>query len=316
MRAAKNGTPTATPQLASQLNSSKGGGQPLPKDTLSSMGQAFGTDFSNVRVHTGSRAQEMSQSIQAKAFTHGSDIYFNRGQYNPGSTEGKRLLGHELTHVVQQGGATGNAWGVIQKDDELAPEKDPPKTKLETVAEHDLVEKKTAVKSKTSTEEKVSDAVTKTTSAAVSDKGTEATAELKAEDKGTGLSTAAGITGKSDVDPSKPDTAEFYLKVAGKWKLFKSPTFSLQTGTQLKLSSLKGPVVSVDGKAILFPKNTFSPYFAASFIAQQKGVAGQGALGFKQRLTQNLFLQSSLMLGLSQEDGFQATVNAGVVLEF
>ncbi|NBC08547.1 MAG: DUF4157 domain-containing protein [Bacteroidetes bacterium] len=102
MRASENGTATATPQLASQLNSSKGGGQPLPKDTLSSMNQAFGTDFSNVRVHTGSRAQEMSEGIQAKAFTHGSDIYFNRGQYNPGSTEGKRLLGHELTHVVQQ----------------------------------------------------------------------------------------------------------------------------------------------------------------------------------------------------------------------
>ncbi|NBC08548.1 MAG: DUF4157 domain-containing protein [Bacteroidetes bacterium] len=102
MRVAENGTATATPQLTSQLNSSKGGGQPLPKDTLSSMSQAFGTDFSNVRVHTGSRAQEMSEGIQAKAFTHGSDIYFNRGQYNPGATEGKRLLGHELTHVVQQ----------------------------------------------------------------------------------------------------------------------------------------------------------------------------------------------------------------------
>ena len=44
----------------------------------------------------------MSQGIQAKAFTHGSDVYFNQGQYNPESSEGKRLLGHELTHVVQQ----------------------------------------------------------------------------------------------------------------------------------------------------------------------------------------------------------------------
>jgi hypothetical protein len=105
MRASENGTATATPQLTSQLNGSKGGGQSLPKDTLSSMNHIFGTDFSSVRVHTGSRAQEMSQGIQAKAFTHGSDVYFNRGQYNPGSTEGKRLLGHELTHVVQQGGS-------------------------------------------------------------------------------------------------------------------------------------------------------------------------------------------------------------------
>jgi len=103
MRVAENGAATATPQLAAQLNSSKGGGQALPKDTLSFMSQAFGTDFSGVRVHTGGRAKEMSRGMQAKAFTHGSDIYFNKGQYNPGSIEGKRLLGHELTHVVQQG---------------------------------------------------------------------------------------------------------------------------------------------------------------------------------------------------------------------
>lgn len=103
MRAAQNGT-TATPQLASQLSTTKGGGNSLPKGTLSSMNQAFGTDFSNVRIHTDSKAEQMSEGIRAKAFTHGSDIYFNKGQYNPGSTEGKRLLGHELTHVVQQGG--------------------------------------------------------------------------------------------------------------------------------------------------------------------------------------------------------------------
>lgn len=100
--AAGDGGQSASPKLVSQLNSKKGRGQSLPKNTLSSMNQVFGTDFSNVRVHTGNQAQEMSKSIQAKAFTHGSDIYFNKRQYNPGSTEGKRLLGHELTHVVQQ----------------------------------------------------------------------------------------------------------------------------------------------------------------------------------------------------------------------
>jgi len=103
MRASENGTATATPQLASQLNSSKGGGQPLPKDTLSSMNNIFGADFSGVRVHTGSRAQEMSQGIQARAFTHGSDIYFNEGNYNPDSLNGKKLITHELTHTLQQG---------------------------------------------------------------------------------------------------------------------------------------------------------------------------------------------------------------------
>ena len=102
MRKASDGGYTATPQLQSQLNSSKGGGSPLPGPTLTSMSQAFGADFSSVRIHTDSRAAEMSQGIQAKAFTHGGDIYFNRGQYQSESSEGKKLLAHELTHVVQQ----------------------------------------------------------------------------------------------------------------------------------------------------------------------------------------------------------------------
>ena len=107
MRTTQNGA-TATPKLASQLNRTKGGGSSLPKGTLSSMNQAFGTDFSNVRIHTDRQAREMSEGVQAKAFTHGSDIYFNEGQYNPDSTEGKRLLAHELTHTIQQKGASFN----------------------------------------------------------------------------------------------------------------------------------------------------------------------------------------------------------------
>ncbi len=103
MRKSAGGGYTASPQLSAQLSQSKGGGSPLPKPTLSFMNRAFGSDFSHVRVHTGSEAQEMSQGIQAKAFTYGSDIYFNRGQYSPDSSEGKRLLAHELVHVGQQG---------------------------------------------------------------------------------------------------------------------------------------------------------------------------------------------------------------------
>jgi len=110
--AADDGGRPASPKLASQLSSTKGGGHSLPPRTLSSMSQAFGADFSNVRVHTDSKAQEMSQGIQAKAFTHGSDIYFNKGQFNPQSKEGKRLLGHELTHVVQQ----GSIGGMLQRE--------------------------------------------------------------------------------------------------------------------------------------------------------------------------------------------------------
>ena len=52
-------------------------------------------------------AVQMNQGLNARAFTHGSDIYFNSGQYQPGSSDGKRLLAHELTHVVQQNGGVG-----------------------------------------------------------------------------------------------------------------------------------------------------------------------------------------------------------------
>lgn len=90
-------------QFQSELHSSKGGGQPLPGDVQTEMESHFDSDFSGVRVHTGSQASAMNQSIGAKAFTHGSDIYFNNGQYDMGNSSGKHLLAHELTHTVQQG---------------------------------------------------------------------------------------------------------------------------------------------------------------------------------------------------------------------
>lgn len=94
----------ASSDLESRLNASRGSGQALPEDTRGSMESAFGADFSSVRVHTGSEAVQMNQELGAQAFTHGSDVYFGAGKYDPGSREGNRLLGHELTHVVQQGG--------------------------------------------------------------------------------------------------------------------------------------------------------------------------------------------------------------------
>jgi hypothetical protein len=100
-----NGASDASPDVASRLQSSKGGGSPLPDDTRSEMEGAFGADFSGVRIHTGGEAEGMSNDLQAQAFTHGSDIYFNKGKYDTGSTDGKHLLAHELTHTVQQGGS-------------------------------------------------------------------------------------------------------------------------------------------------------------------------------------------------------------------
>ncbi len=94
-----------TDDLSNQLQTSKGGGSPLPDNTRSFMESRIGADFSSVRVHTGEQATAMSNQIGAQAFTHGSDIYFNENKYNPESSQGKHLLAHELTHTVQQGAA-------------------------------------------------------------------------------------------------------------------------------------------------------------------------------------------------------------------
>ncbi|MEX0761921.1 MAG: DUF4157 domain-containing protein [Dehalococcoidia bacterium] len=75
-----------------------GGGSPLPSGTREEMESAFGSDFSSVRVHEGSAAD----AVGAVAYTQGTDIHFAPGRYNADSTDGQRLLAHELTHVVQQ----------------------------------------------------------------------------------------------------------------------------------------------------------------------------------------------------------------------
>ena len=95
---------TVSSQMEGLLNSMHGGGQIMPDGLRNMMERGFSRDFSQVRLHTDSTAAEMSASIHAKAFTYGSDIYFNRGQYNPNTAEGQRLVAHELAHVAQSGG--------------------------------------------------------------------------------------------------------------------------------------------------------------------------------------------------------------------
>lgn len=79
-------------------------GQALTPETRSFMESRFGYDFGSVRVHTDSLSARSAQSIQALAYTSGNHIVFNHGQYAPGTETGDRLLAHELTHVIQQGG--------------------------------------------------------------------------------------------------------------------------------------------------------------------------------------------------------------------
>jgi len=98
----KTGSNYASDDVSSKLNSSVGHGSPLPHKIRTEMGNKMKADFSNVNIHTDSNSHQVNQQLGAKAFTYGSDIYFNKDEYNPNSQTGKRLLAHELTHVVQQ----------------------------------------------------------------------------------------------------------------------------------------------------------------------------------------------------------------------
>lgn len=79
-------------------------GQPLDAATRGFMESRFGHDFSGVRIHTGAKAAQSARALNATAFTLGSDIVFDHGRYAPGTTGGRKLLAHELTHVLQQHG--------------------------------------------------------------------------------------------------------------------------------------------------------------------------------------------------------------------
>jgi hypothetical protein len=92
------------PSLVHQVLSSPG--QPLVAPNLSFFQSRFGFDFSSVRVHTDARAAESAGAVKARAYTVGHDIVFGPCEYAPSTTKGKRLLAHELVHVVQQSQTT------------------------------------------------------------------------------------------------------------------------------------------------------------------------------------------------------------------
>ncbi len=99
--------------LPSNFVSSLGAGQPLDRTSRDYFEPRFGTDFSQVRVHTGQQAAQSAGSINALAYTLGNNVIFGAEQYRPETMQGKRLLAHELTHVVQQSPV------VRRKDDEM-----------------------------------------------------------------------------------------------------------------------------------------------------------------------------------------------------
>ena len=93
--------PEVTPEMGRDIQYIKGSGQPLSASERAFFEPRFGADFGDVHVHSDARAAHVARSVNARAFTLGRDVVFGAGQYASGASEGRRLLAHELTHVVQ-----------------------------------------------------------------------------------------------------------------------------------------------------------------------------------------------------------------------
>jgi len=113
------GTDEIHSDLESRISSMKGGGHSLPQSVRSFFEPRFNHDFGDVRIHTGSGSANVAKSLHSKAFATGRDIVFGANQYAPGTSDGKKLIAHELTHVVQQGQAFQRAY--IQRTCNPAP---------------------------------------------------------------------------------------------------------------------------------------------------------------------------------------------------
>jgi len=123
------GSPGAVAGDAASLPSLEGHGQPLPAALLGDLEPRFGHDFRDVRVHADARASDSARAFDALAYTYGRHVVFGAGQFDPSSTTGRRLIAHELAHVVQQRAAGPS----LQRKD--GDDKDPPKMSVSGDAE-------------------------------------------------------------------------------------------------------------------------------------------------------------------------------------
>jgi hypothetical protein len=90
--------------VSTYISSLHSKGEALPSEAQHFFGERMGSDFSGVKIHTGTEAEQSAKEVNAKAYTVDNHIIFNKGQYDPGTDEGKKLLAHELTHTLQQSG--------------------------------------------------------------------------------------------------------------------------------------------------------------------------------------------------------------------
>ncbi|MBG6132802.1 hypothetical protein IWQ47_004368 [Aquimarina sp. EL_43] len=137
------GPPATGVRFQNQLHNSTSGGRSMSKSVSSFMESRFGADFSAVKIHTDTSAQQMSKQVNAHAFTYGNHVYFNSGKYDPDSSSGKTLLAHELTHTIQQGASPvaqskvqrKHAFTAVQKKSILQRQVAPQLTKAVELAE-------------------------------------------------------------------------------------------------------------------------------------------------------------------------------------
>ena len=116
---------TAHPDVVEAIGRRRGGGQELDRNVSERMSPSLGEPIQGVRVHTDPEANVLASSVQATAFTVGNDIFFGEGAYKPGSSDGDRLIAHEVSHTIQQQGApTGGPLRVSMPGEALEQEAD------------------------------------------------------------------------------------------------------------------------------------------------------------------------------------------------
>ena len=109
-------TPEVTPNIASGIQSLHGGGRSLSQSERHFFEPRIGHDFSRIHIHIDNRASDLASKINARAFTVKNNIVFGAGQYQPHNNQGRRLMAHELTHVVQQSNSRNGNVSLVQRD--------------------------------------------------------------------------------------------------------------------------------------------------------------------------------------------------------
>ncbi|MCL6258865.1 DUF4157 domain-containing protein [Aquiflexum sp. TKW24L] len=303
--------------FATELKTTNGMGSTLSPQTKSQMESAFGSDFSGIKIHSDEQSSRLGREINAKAFTVGSDIYFQKKYFNPKDGVGKRLLAHELAHTMQPNASSGFS---VKREVEEQKDKADDKPKVETKVEVATEYKEGEIKGKTTTtrsgEEKVTDAITAKASEKTSGDTVSTSAELVAKDKASGISATTGIKAEeTPLDLSKPDKAKAYFKVNGSWTLFDSK-LKLDSGVTAETDFKNSPSLSVDGKAVFFPYSRLTPEIAGKFLLDKNGPSGNITPGVSLKITDMLSAKAGVPIDIGSNGKVKAGIGLGLVFKF